>query len=314
MIFVTNTICSAPNTPPPLSFFFYQSHSMPTLHSLDHPNHVITLNPAAKVQIKTEQIQDISNIIDTCQEGDVIFIGIDNTIQTISSYLFQTNSLDLLSQGGRLIESSETLLDENHTAFISRWRLSRRIQLVHPDWPLLIQKAQKKGALVYGLTQIGTGACGVMSRVEEWRYNELYQLGIHFTPTYLNKEDCPLSECAPMESQPASGPIFYKGIFFTGSLFTEKSIVLDLFLKHHTPRRIIMIDDRIGQIQSAQDVPFSGAFLGIYFRGVDLAVRPPVSETQLAEIKNIQHIHLTQGIWLENEEALTILDMNTHCD
>jgi hypothetical protein len=287
---------------------------MPIIQSLGHPNHVITLNPCAKVQIKTERIEDVASVLETCQEGDVVFVGIDNTVQTISSYLFQTNPLDPLSQGQRLIESPETLPDAACEAFVSRWRLSRRTQLVHKDWPALIEKTKAQGALVYGLTQISTGACGVMSRVEEWRYNELYQLGIHFTPTYLDHGDFPLEECSKTEPACESGPVFYKGIFFTGSIAQDKSILLNLYLKKRVPRRIIVIDDRIAQIQSAQEVAFPGAFIGIYFRGVDLAVRPPVSEEQLEEIKNLQKIHLQQGMWLENEEALHILDMDANWD
>ncbi len=270
----------------------------------------IALSPSAKVLILTDLMDDVSKIINMCKTGDVVFIDIDDTIQTITSYLFQTSPSDPLSEGARMIESIKQAHISSFEDFISRWRLSRRIQLVHQDWPVLIEQAQKRGVLVYGLTQMSTGACGVMSRVEEWRIHELGQLGICFTPTYLDQEDLPLMTFPESTFQWESPPVFYKGVFFTGSIPKDKKNILQTYLKDNHPDHIVMIDDCIQQIQWAQEIPFECSFTGIVFRGVDRVVRPVVSPDLYQKIIDLQKEHLSNGQWLENDEAMAVIDLS----
>ena len=267
---------------------------MPHTAHISYQDHSIQLSPESK-------------IIDHCQPGDVIFIDIDDTIQTISSYLFQTSPQDPLSQGGRIVDDLKKENNPSFERFLGLWRLSRCTQLVHPDWPALIKRALEKGLLIYGLTHMDTGRCGVMSRIEEWRYNELSKLGIYFTPTYQDSQDVILID--PNSCAPKSPPVFYKGIFFTGSASKTKNQVLSTYLAHNTPKTIVMIDDRLGQIQSAQELHYPSSFIGIVFRGVDLCIRPPLSKDVLEKVIELQKEYLQKEQWIENEEAITLVDL-----
>jgi len=280
---------------------------MPISTDLFNHKHAITLSPMAKVLIVTNQINDVANIIEACEKGDVVFIDIDDTIQTISSYLFQTSPADPISAGGRMIEQMKSEVKDSFACFISRWRLSRRSELVHKDWPVLIHNAQEKGVSIYGLTHMDTGSSGVMSRVEEWRYNQLSQMGIHFTQTYHNQTDMPLMDATT--SCFLSPPVFYKGIFFTGSMVENKKNILTLYGENNSPARIIMIDDRIQNIQAAQEVPFVGSFTGVVFRGVDLVERPEISGEKHQKILQLQQRYLEKEQWLENDEAMAMIDL-----
>lgn len=269
----------------------------------------LPLSPSAKVWVVTENIEDVARILALCQRGDVVFIDIDDTLQTISSYLFQSTSCDPLSEGGRMIDAMKTKDysegNASFAAFISRWRLSRRIQLVHERWPSLIAQWRERGLLVYGLTHMDTGPCGVMSRIEEWRYHELSQLGIAFTPTYLEQSSVRLMDLP--EDSGDSPPLFHRGIFFTGSLCKDKKTVLKEFLKHNTAQRILLIDDRVQQIQSLQDMEFGCLFTGIIFRGVDRVIRPDMDPEVREKIVELQREYLKNEEWLENEEALAMI-------
>ena len=221
--------------------------------------------------------------------------------------MFQTSPSDPLSEGGRIIDAMKK---ENHPSipmFLSRWRLSRSTHLVHEDWPVLIQKAMEKGLRVYGLTHMDTGMCGVMSRIEQWRYHELSKLGICFTPTYQDSEDICLID--PKECQPLSPPVFYKGIFFTGSISSTKNQVLSHYLAHNSPKNIILIDDRLEQIQCAQELHYPESFIGVVFRGVDRCVRPVLSTELYEKVRSLQKDYLEKEQWIENNEAITLVDV-----
>lgn len=280
---------------------------MPHTTHIAYQDHSIQLSPESKITITSDQISDVSQIIDHCQWGDVIFVDIDDTIQTISSYLFQTSPQDPLSQGGRIVDAMKRENKPSFARFLGLWRLSRCTQLVHPDWPVLIKRAREKGLLIYGLTHMDTGRCGVMSRIEEWRYNELSKLGIYFTPTYNDSQDVCLMDAADCE--PQSPPVFYKGIFFTGSASKTKNQVLSTYLAQNSPKTIVMIDDRLGQIQSAQELNYPSSFIGIVFRGVDRCIRPPLSTDVLEKVTQLQKEYLEKEQWIENNEAINMVDL-----
>ncbi len=280
---------------------------MPNTTHIAYQDHTIQLSPESKITITTDQISDVSKIIDHCQPGDVMFIDIDDTIQTISSYLFQTNPQDPLSQGGRIVDAMKKENKSSFASFLSLWRLSRHTQLVHLDWPALIKRGREKGILIYGLTHMDTGRCGVMSRIEEWRYNELSKLGIFFSPMYQDSSDVPLMD--PRDCMPKTPPVFYKGIFFTGSVSKTKNQVLSTYLSENSPKTIVMIDDRLGQIQSAQELNYPSSFIGIVFRGVDLCIRPTLSKDILEKVIELQKEHLEKEQWIENNEAINMVDL-----
>ncbi len=280
---------------------------MPNINHIVYQDHTIQLSPESKMTIMSDQISDVSKIIDHCQPGDVIFVDIDDTIQTISSYLFQTSPQDPLSQGGRIVDAMKKENKPSFSSFLGLWRLSRHTQLVHPDWPALIETARKKDLLIYGLTHMDTGRCGVMSRIEEWRYNELCKLGIFFTPTYNDNQDIPLMN--PVDCAPQSPPVFYQGIFFTGSVSQTKNQVLSTYLTHNRPKTVVMIDDRLGQIQSAQELHYPSSFIGVVFRGVDLCVRPPLAKDVLEKVIKLQKEYLEKEQWIENNEAINMVDL-----
>jgi hypothetical protein len=71
-----------------------------------------------------------------------------------------------------------------------------------------------------------------------------------------------------------------------------------------------MIDDCIQQIQWAQEIPFECSFTGIVFRGVDRVVRPVVSPDLYQKIIDLQKEHLSNGQWLENDEAMAVIDLS----
>ena len=58
---------------------------MPKTTHIEYRDHTIHLSPESKITITTDGIHDLLEILDRAHPGDVVFIDIDDTIQTISS-------------------------------------------------------------------------------------------------------------------------------------------------------------------------------------------------------------------------------------
>lgn len=221
----------------------------------------------------------------------LIFIDVDDTIITPASKAFRVPAhhqiIDEIKRNKELYPHSEII--------VSNWRLQRKIQLVDPLWPALIQDL-KKDHSVFGLTKMDTGHYGVIPSMESWRYEELKKLGIEFS------QDERLTEHKlPNNMTLSNTPSFYKGIFFTG--FASKGDVVRSYQDHLLPScpHISLIDDRqeqledIGSLCETLSIPFTG----IHFSGAS-AISPQPDAAIMAFQKNYL---LENYKWLEDDEA-----------
>ena len=235
-------------------------------------------------------VSEVEQHLSTLQKGAVIFFDVDDTLITPQSAVFRSSSpfrtiIDYIKQHRDTIPHVEMIL--------SHWRLQRKVRLVSEEWPEFINDLKQRYA-VYALTKLETGTVGAITSMEEWRYEELKQLGITFTPTCSGISDGVLVE---RKDYPAT---FTKGIFITGAC--NKSDVLAAFLKAGRPPQIVLIDDRPEYLVDAiaecnrQSLPF----LGILFKGETLIPGEP--DPKVAEFQK-QYL-LEQGEWLEDEEAV----------
>ena len=79
-------------------------------------------------------------------------------------------------------------------------------------------------------------------------------------------------------------------------------------MQNQLAKRVILIDDRIQQIQAAQSLSMNCAFTGIVFRGVDRFVRTVISSELYDRVTHLQKQYLYNEQWLENDDALLILE------
>lgn len=241
-------------------------------------------------------LSDIQEALANLPSGTVIFIDVDDTLITPQSKVFRSTSpfrtlIDRIKRERDRIPNVEMIL--------SHWRLQRKSILVFDEWPQLINTL-KKSYGVYALTKLETGKVGAIPSMEKWRYEELKEKGIIFTPS------CPGIPEETLVADPSKpySATFYKGIFITGSF--NKSDVIAAFLKAQQPAQIVLIDDRPEFLQDAieecnrQSLPF----LGILFKGVELIPGEP--DPKIAEFQK-QYL-LEHAQWIEDESAQQKMD------
>lgn len=252
-----------------------------SLESTKSTAHIMTLHTISQLQ----------EALAPLQEGTVIFVDVDDTLITPRSNLFRVVSpysglIDELKKNREKIPNFEII--------ISHWRLQRKTMLVAEGWPTLLHILKEKYP-VYALTKMDTGSVGAISSMEKWRYDELTQKGLSFTPSFKGVFEKTLG----CEGHFTSPSVFYHGIFMTGA--ATKGEVISTFFDDQGLQKVVLIDDREDYLQEVEDMCKKHAvpFLGILFRGVDLIKGTP--DRVVADFQT-QYL-LTHAEWLEDEIA-----------
>lgn len=181
----------------------------------------------------------------------------------------------------------------NYEEIVSNWRLQRKVMLIDKGWVEVLNILKEKFQ-VYGLTKMDTGKFGNIPSIEEWRYEELKELNIEFS----NNE-----ELASYILEGNDNPVFYKGIFLTGS--HSKGDILLKFSKVLNAKSIILVDDREEHLTNVQAYcnKSSIIFTGILFDGLKNLQDTP--DPKLADFQK-QHL-LANATWLEDEVACKLM-------
>lgn len=258
------------------------------------------IEDSSEIKMTVRTCDQVANCLKELPSHSLIFIDVDDTIITPVSKAFRVPAhCQIIDQ----IKENKGFYP-NYELIISHWRLQRKIQLVDPLWPELIEKL-KENHRVFGLTKMDTGKFGIIPSMESWRHEELQQLGIEFS------QDQRLFEhILPKNLNYVNPPSFYKGIFFTGS--ASKSDVISLYqeklLGSSSSLPISLIDDRLEQILDIQTLcqKLNTPFTGIHFSGTQNSLEQPNSDI-MAFQKNYL---LENNRWLEDDEAERLIKKN----
>ncbi len=245
------------------------------------------------VEVNTSK--EIVCLLKDLGKGAVIFCDIDDTIIVPNSKSFHT------SKSGHLIDEIKQNKKQykNYETIISNWRLQRKVMLVDSFWSDTINLL-KKYHTVYGLTKMDPGNIGNIPSIEKWRFDELKSLGVMFSPNDQLNNFIPAS----YKSEDEPKPVFFNGIFFTGSY--SKGEVVDLYKTILKPNYIVMIDDRINHLKDVQNFCLRESinYLGVCYNGVSLL---PFQKD--LRITNFQRQYLIKNAqWLEDDEALKLIN------
>lgn len=187
-----------------------------------------------------DSITQIISIISTLQPGDWLVVDVDNTLIMSVDDIFKSNSPDK-----DFIDNLKKQNLKNLETNLSKWRLKRKIQLVENSWPEILKIAKVQEIFVYALTQMDTGAYGVIQSVEKWRADELEKMNLVFS----NYAETNIEILLPGKSCAT----IYKGIMFTGNY--KKSDVLNAFMAKQLtkPKHLVFVDDRAEQVNDIEN-------------------------------------------------------------
>jgi len=171
---------------------------------------------------------------------------------------------------------------------------SKRMKSIGLDQPVesitvpLIKTIQQSGAKVIALTACQTGKFGLIDSMEEWRFEQLANVGIDFSSSFSAQKII----LDAISDRAGRHPVFYKGIILSEEDSIEKGIALGAFLDcvGFRPGKVIFFDDKLSNVQSVQaemdrrSIPF----IGYEYRGAEKMqhrYKPAVLECQLNHMK-----------------------------
>ncbi len=234
--------------------------------------------------VEARSATEVFTIVENFPQETIIFLDVDDTLITPKSTSFRTIH--------NIIEEIKKDKDQykNFEEILGNWRLQRKIMLLDKNWPSILAKLKEKYR-VYGLTKMDSGKFGNIKSMEDWRYMELKSLALEFTNDIESEKPSNIK-----------GPVFYKGIFFTG--ISSKSGTLEIYKSQLKTNRIILVDDRLDHLEDINSFCKKEhiEFTGILYKGL---------ETILGEINpdlaKIQKEYLIKNAtWLEDEEAIKL--------
>ena len=245
--------------------------------------------------ITASSVEQIQEALSDLPQDTIVFSDVDDTIFTPCAGIFSSSSccsdiIDYIKQ--------ERVRFRDFERILSAWRLGRKVQLVDPKWPEFARQARERWAF-FGLTQMATGRLGAIESTQRWRFQELSTLGITFSRDGVFEA---------FENKDAAAG-YYEGIFMTGTL--SKGQVVQSALDLRQFGGVVLIDDRMGHLQSAQEVcqHLSARYLGVHFTGRQRVLGTFNRDLAYAQVFELMVHHR----WMEDEKMRELLDVSSFC-
>ena len=188
---------------------------------------------------------------------------------------------------------------------------------VEPEYIELISKIQKRGVKVLVLTSGKSGKYGVVPDLAQLRHDRLNKLGIDvstaFSDSSKNNNGIILDDDNAVESAATKSSYYANGVIFTNG--NDKGKSLKFFLKKvgYTPRRIMMVDNRMSKINS---VRVACEKLGIDFVGIHYTKIYEINSGVLDQkIVNKQFEYLEKKHrWLSDSQASCMIEQQDNIE
>ena len=180
-----------------------------------------------------------------------------------------------------------------------------QVELVDPHMSEVMKTLKRRGIATIALTNAGTGVMegGIVS--ENLMLARLKGLGIDFTNSFPSVDTLSFAGSGANDNE--IGPIFKRGVIFTGLL--SKGVMLQAFLQKvgFCPSQIIFVDDKLTNLASVetlcneQGIPF----LGFQYTGSEHHSKAPLNERR-AELQ--LKMLMTEKRWVNDDEAGLMLN------
>lgn len=244
-------------------------------------------------------MNDIKKYLENADVETLVVFDIDNTLYTPKDLLLRPCGVDFFKQ---LIYQYAGKISSEQLRYLSSIMISQRsVDLIDPNFPVIIKELQSNDIKTIALTAMQTGPYGQIESMEDWRYEELKKLDIDFRNAFPK-----FPHIIFEEMNTAYGlPVFKHGIL--ASSRHTKGDVLVAFLKqiHWHPKKVIFIDDHLEFIESVSE---EMKLRGIHFSGFHFVTEQFNTEKVNEEVARLQFEYLLEHqTWLSDDQALQML-------
>ncbi|MBW8309601.1 MAG: DUF2608 domain-containing protein [Candidatus Paracaedibacteraceae bacterium] len=177
-----------------------------------------------------------------------------------------------------------------------------KVQLMDEGLPFLFSQLVAKNRKFIGLTACNVGRRGDIEKLEDWRCNQLKELGLLFNNSFPQQPRLVLNKLPP---QDYSYPVFQEGVIFSTNYPKGEALGAFLDTINFKPDGIIFIDDKLDHLQS---VDKSAQLRNIPYHGFQFIKAYSLQGYLDEKIVEMQYKHLiNHQQWLSEQEAIQLL-------
>ncbi|MGE4167962.1 MAG: DUF2608 domain-containing protein [Candidatus Babeliales bacterium] len=191
-------------------------------------------------------LHEARTVLENLDENALVVFDVDETLIIAEDKIRRKNPEHVISHFNAL-HFDMLIKDADYKEHFDSLILnSARQALIEAESVSIINMLQAKKIKTIALTHMHAGAYGLIPSMEEWRFKQLYNLGINF---WLNNDQAITFYDLPAIRN--AYPLFYKGILVTAR-GCSKGELLSAFLNYldWKPSMVVFFDDNYCHIES----------------------------------------------------------------
>lgn len=244
---------------------------------------------------QTDNLNKLKELIDDANQDCLVIFDVDHVLMMPSDE-FTINRHPYRKKLWQEILSRHT--KEKIKKLYSITASNAKWILVDSEIMPIFYNLQRRNIPSIALSSIYTGKFGNIEKLEDWRVEHMRNIGFDFTTSSPFKGELYIPELAQKDGI----PVLKAGVILTAQI--DKASVLEYILKHYHyyPKKIIFIDDQIGNIESLEAMcqKLKIEFDGVHYIAVSKMPLPLINE----DIEKIRFKILeTKGLWLSISEV-----------
>ena len=194
-------------------------------------------------------LKEAQHQLELLDSNALVIFDVDETLIISLDKIRRKHPEEIISQFTK-IYFNDRVKDIGHQEYLDSIRLKMSEQkLIESQSAEIIDKLHKKNIRVIALTHMHAGRFSTIQSMEEWRYQQLYNLAIDLTignPTNLILKNLPKGTI--------SHPVFHKGILATSRSCSKGQALVELLKQlNWQPSSIIFFDDYQEHVNSVYD-------------------------------------------------------------
>lgn len=184
-------------------------------------------------------LKEAQSTLEHLDSNALVIFDVDETLIMSIDKIRRRHPEEIINQFTQAHFDSQ-IKDIVHKEYLDSIRLKMSAQkLIEPESSNLINSLQAKNIRVIALTHMNAGSYYTIESMEEWRYQQLYDLGVNLSlhnPNNIILKNLPMGR--------SSHPIFHKGILATSRSCSKGQALAELLRQlNWTPSSIIFFDD-----------------------------------------------------------------------
>lgn len=235
--------------------------------------------------------------LENVDQGTLVIFDVDRTLVMMKDQLLNGGK-SAFKKKIKTYPAYTQLTKSEQETLLSIVLLKAPLQIIEQDAIGYIDQLQSKNIKTIFCTTLETGPFGLIPSIEQWRMDTLDQLGLNFRGAF------PELSYIKFYPQMENSPIFKEGALITAK--RTKGEVLKLFLEtiDWKPKKIIMLDDKLSEIESVVEElkDSSIEFLGFHYNYISEWVNNQNLDEELVDFQ-LRYL-IENRIWLTDEEGL----------